>query len=121
MDAKGKLLIPAEYDNIISNGSPRLIVMKQTTPALQGGALMWKYGVIDVHGKLIIPLGDYIIEALPNAYLLMREIKPYEWESAIFDLCGKEIIAFGKTRYKFDNFGQWLTDEPGAKVIERKE
>jgi hypothetical protein len=51
----------------------------------------------------------------------MREIKPYEWESAIFDLCGKEIIPFSKIRYKFDNFGQWLTDGPGAKVIERKE
>jgi hypothetical protein len=95
--------------------------MKQTTPALQGGALMWKYGVMNVLGEEIIPLGDYIIEAFPNAYLLMREIKPYEWESAIFDLCGKEIIAFGKIRYKFDNFGQWLTDGPGAKVIERKE
>lgn len=119
MDAKGKLLIPAEYDNIISNGNPRMIVMKQTTPALPEGALMWKYGVIDVLGEVIIPLGDYIIEAFPNAYLLMREIKPYEWESAIYDLCGKEIIPFGKTRYKFDNFGQWLTDESAAKVIER--
>jgi hypothetical protein len=121
MDASGKLLIPAEYDNIISDGSPRLIVMKKTTPALKEGALMWKYGVIDVHGKVIIPLGDYIIEALPNAYIVMREIKPYEWESAIFDLCGKEIIPFIKKRYKFNDFGQWLTDEPGAKVIERKE
>jgi len=121
MDAKGKLLIPAEYDNIISNGSPRLIVMKRTTPALKEGALMWKYGVVNVLGEVIIPLGDYVIEAFPNAYLLMREIKPYEWESAIFDLCGKEIIAFGKIRYKFDNFGQWLTDGPGAKLIERKE
>lgn len=121
MDAKGKLLIPAEYDNIISNGSPRLIIMKRTTPALQEGALMWKYGVMNVLGEVIIPLGDYVIEAFPNAYLLMREIKPDEWESAIFDLCGKEIIAFSKIRYKFDDFGQWLTDESGAKVIERKE
>jgi hypothetical protein len=121
IDGSGKTIIPAEYDEIKSDGTPLLVVsknVKDTTQGLFKGSYRQYSGVVDIHNNVIIPMEYAYIEHFSAAFLVTRTVGVYNpsnptFEQAIFDLNGKIIIPFSSTRYMPNIFGQWLEQKSG--------
>ncbi len=96
IDAKGKTIIPAEFDQITATKKPLLIVSKQFE--INNGHKQLS-GVIDLSGRVIIPINYDFVEDFHTAFLLGRlvgETGSSDYEFAVYDLSGKEIIPFSK-------------------------
>jgi hypothetical protein len=115
IDGSGKLIIPAEYEQIISTDKPLLIVSKSVKNdfGLYKNTQKLQWGVIDLTGKTVIPLEYNCIEDFNSAFFVRKEIAAYDpsndkYEDAIFDLSGNPLIPFSPNSHNDIYYSDWF-------------